>query len=147
MISLSTRQAARSFRRKLSNVSHSVFLSQCHFCACWRTSRVSYLVQTVISRGYLCRRANVIFIFSSLIFQLGVSCNRLGQHSCLRCKVRRNLSLLQKAQWRELVVSTFWEHVYVLLRLHEAFLWKTKILSHITNCFHNKEEQPTSLHW
>lgn len=135
MISLSTRQAAKSFRQKHINVSHSLLLSQCNFCGWWRKWSVSYRFQRIISGGCVCRGANVI-LFCLLPPILGVSCNRLGQHSCLRCKVRRTSRSHSEGS---LLCPNHYEHVYLLLRLHWAFSCKaTTILSaHITNCLCN----------
>lgn len=68
-ISLSTRRAAKSFRQKHSNVSESHGIN--NVIQTWKFS---------------------VQLSDGAWFTLGVSCNRLGQHSCLRCKVRKKHS-------------------------------------------------------
>lgn len=73
MISLSTRRAAKSFRQKHSNVSESPVINS--VIQSWKFS---------------------VPLSDRAWFTLGVSCNRLGQHSCLRCKVRGKPTVQRK---------------------------------------------------
>lgn len=137
MISLSTRRAAKSFRQKHTNVSHLTFPFTMSFL--WLVGQVkdlsvsvslSELFQRIISTGCVCRRDNVILfcLFSHSI--VGVSCNRLGQHSCLRCKVREAYC-----------VPKFIIHVYLLIsctkhfhvKLHPPYRLTSQTLSTTNN--------------
>lgn len=68
----------------------SLFFSlRCLFSGIW-VPQVYCLFLAIISCRCMCRRVRVTFVISC--FFKGVSCNRLGQHSCLRCKVRASLT-------------------------------------------------------